>query len=215
MTPVGRYGGVEGPQRVATRRAQLIEAALELLGTEGSHATTVRGICARARLTPRYFYESFSDLDAVVLGVFDEVAQQAAAAVLAALATAPSDARAQAHAAIGTFVEHVTDDPRKARILFVEALGSEALARRRYETLRMFASLVAEQARTFYGVPEETDPVVEITALMLAGGLAETLLAWLDGSLRVTREQLVDDCTDLFVASGAAARRIVAERPRT
>jgi hypothetical protein len=76
----------------------------------------------------------------------------------------------------------------------------------------MFAQLVAEQARSFYGVPNETDPLVELTAPMLAGGLAEALLAWLDGSLRVTREQLIEDCTDLFVACGEASVRLVNAR---
>jgi AcrR family transcriptional regulator len=208
----GRYGGVEAAQRIATRRAQLIEAALELLGTDGWPATTVRGICAHAKLTPRYFYESFEDLDAILLAVFDEIAAEGANAVLIAVGAAEPDARAKSRAAIGAFIELLTDDPRKARVLFIEAMGSEPLARRRFETVRMFARLVAEQARSFYGVAGETDPLVELTALMLAGGLAEALLAWLDGSLRITREQLIEDCTDLFVANGEAAVRLVNAR---
>jgi AcrR family transcriptional regulator len=206
------YGGVGADERKSARRAKLLAAALELLGTEGWQATTVRAICGTARLTPRYFYESFPDRDAVLLAVFDELAQEGAAVVLAAVGKAPDDARAKSRAAIGAFVELVTDDPRKARVLFVEAMGSEALAQRRFETLRMFATLVAEQARQFYGVPGEADPLVEITALMLAGGLAETLLAWLDGTLQVTREQLIDDCSDLFEAMGRTALRLVQHR---
>jgi AcrR family transcriptional regulator len=206
------YGGVGADERRAGRRAKLLDAALDLLGTEGWRGTTVRAICTRARLTPRYFYESFADRDEVLLAVFDEIAQEGAAAVLAAALAAPDDARAKPRAAIGAFVELVTDDPRKARVLFVEAMGSEALARRRFETLRIFAGLVAEQAKQFYRVPGETDPLVEITALMLAGGLAETLLAWLDGTLRVSREQLIDDCADLFEAMGEAVVRLVGKR---
>ncbi len=205
----GRYGGVDATERVATRRAKLTDAALELLGTDGWPATTVRGICAHARLTPRYFYESFEDRDAIVLAVFDEIAADAARAVLEAVVAAPADARAKSRAAIGAFIELITDDPRKARVLFIEAMGSESLARRRFETVRMFARLVAEEARAFYNVPNEPDPLVELTALMLAGGLAEAILAWLDGTLRITREQLIDDCTELFVANGEAAVRLV------
>ena len=40
---------------------------------------------------------------------------------------------------------------------------------------------------------------------MLVGGLAEVLLSWLGGALHVTREQLIDDCTDLFVMMGEGA----------
>jgi AcrR family transcriptional regulator len=211
-TATGLYGGVSADERRSARRARLLESSLQLLGTEGWQATTVRAICSHARLTPRYFYESFADRDEVLLEVFDRIAQEGAAAVLAAVVAAPDDARAKSRAAIAAFVEHVTDDPRKARVLFVEAMGSEQLARRRFETVRLFAALVAEQAKVFYGVPDETDPLVETTALMLAGGLAETLLAWLDGTLRITREQLIDDCADLFEAMGEAANRLVRDR---
>jgi hypothetical protein len=78
--------------------------------------------------------------------------------------------------------------------------------------LRLFAELVAGQAREFYGVPHEPDPLVEITALMLAGGLSEVLLAWLDGTVKVTREQLIEDCADLFEAVGQSAFDLVRRR---
>jgi AcrR family transcriptional regulator len=181
----------------------LLDAALELVGTEGWQAATVRAICTRARLTPRYFYESFADRDELLLALFDELVQEAASQVLGAVAGAEHDARAKARSAIGAFVELVTDDPRKARVLFIEATGSEPLTHRRFETVRMFATLVAQQGREFYRVPGSS--LVDTTALMLVGGLAETLLSWLDGNLRVTREQLIEDCTELFVIMGEGA----------
>ena|SRR5437764_767503 len=200
---MGLYGGVIASERQAGRRARLLEAALELLGTEGWRVTTVRAICAKAKLTPRYFYESFADRDQLLVALFDELVTEAAARVLEAVEGAERDARAKARAAIGAFVELVTDDPRKARVLFMEAVGSEPLALRRFETVRMFATLVAQQGREFYGVDGGT--LADTTALMLVGGLAETLLAWLGGALRVTREQLIDDCTELFVVMGEGA----------
>ena len=90
--------------------------------------------------------------------MFDEIAQEAAATVLEAVRRAPDDARLKARAAIGAFVTLVTEDRRKARVLFVEAMGSEPLARRRFETLRMFSQLVADQAREFYGAAGSRRP---------------------------------------------------------
>jgi AcrR family transcriptional regulator len=210
----GRYGGVDAVDRRAERRGRLLGAALELLGTEGWHAVTVRAVCAGAKLTPRYFYESFVDRDELLVALFDQVAQEGAAAVLDAVSHAPAESRAKAHAAISAFVELVTDDPRKARVLFVEAMGSEPLTRRRFETLRMFAQLLAAQARDFYGMDDVADPFVEESALMLVGGLAEILLGWLDGIIHVTREQLIEDCTALFVTTGEGAVRLVQGRTR-
>jgi AcrR family transcriptional regulator len=209
----GRYGGVEASVRIAGRRNALIEAGLELLGTEGWPATTVRAVCAEANLTPRYFYESFKDLDELLLAVFDEIAGDAAADVLTAVTEAPQDVRAKARAAIAAFVDFLTRDPRRARVLFIEAMGAEALARRRFATVRMFAGLVAQQARSFYRLSDEPDQLVELTALMLAGGLAESLLAWLDGTLDLSREELIEHCTGLFVAAGEAAVELARRRP--
>ena len=97
-------------------------------------------------------------------------------------------------------------------MLFTEAIGSEALAERRRQTLRGFAALVAAQGRAFYGAPASSDRLVELSALMLVGGLSETFAAWLDGEVPATVAELIDDCTALFVAIGEAAARLSLNR---
>src|SRR3954452_9747578 len=98
------YGGLTAAARVEGRRPRLMDAALELMGSEGWSGTSVRAVCREAGLTPRFFYESFGDLDALAVAVFDEITVQATAAILDAVADAPPEPTAQAHAAIATFV---------------------------------------------------------------------------------------------------------------
>jgi hypothetical protein len=113
-------------------------------------------------------------------------------------------------------VHHVTDDPRRARVLFVEALGNEALARRRLDAMHATWQLVASAAREFYAAPPgEADPIGDVAAALLVGGIAELLIAWLDGRLKVTRTQLVDDLAELFVVTGEGAVAIARARART
>ncbi len=185
----------------------MLDAAHDLLGSDGWPATTVRAVCRHAGLTPRYFYESFPSLDSLLVAVFDDVVSDLVEVVLEAVRAAPDNAHAKARAAIGGFVRHVMRDPRRARIVFSEALGSEALARRRSETLHLFAEMIAEQGRAFYGL-RGNERLADTTAYMLAGGLAELLLAWHDGTINSTPEQLIKDCTELFVATGEAAVRM-------
>ena len=64
-----RWTGLPAEERALERRGLLVEAAFHLLGTEGDAATTVRAVCQRARLNPRYFYESFADRDQVVVAL--------------------------------------------------------------------------------------------------------------------------------------------------
>lgn len=198
------YGGVNQEQRVAARRDALVQAGLELLGTEGLQATGVRAVCTRGGLTARYFYESFENLDALLVAVFDAIVAEVAERIVAAALAAPDDARAKAEAAIRAGVELIVEDPRKARVLFVEARSCEALERRRFEAMHGIAAIVAAQGRAFYEIAQP-DRLTDMTAMMLVGGLTETMMAWLDGTLHATQEHLIADCADLFTVMGEAA----------
>ena len=208
----GRYGGVSAEDRRSERRTRLLDAAFELLGTDGWRGTTVRAVCEAAKLNPRYFYESFEDLDALLVAVFDRITLEATAEILAAFDAAPVDAGAKSKATIGAFVMHVTDDPRRARVLFAEALGNEALARRRLDAMHAMWALLARYARAFYGRPDDADPIGDVAAALLAGGLAELVIAWLDGRIAVSREQLVEDVAALWVVTGEGAVAIARSR---
>jgi AcrR family transcriptional regulator len=206
------YAGQSAEHRVEARRRALLDAGLELLGTRGWSATTVRGICTEAGLTARFFYESFAGLDALAVAVFDEIAADATHAVTTAVAAAGGDRRERARAAIDAGVRALTDDPRRARVVFVEALGSEPLMRRRMRTMTALSEVIAGYGREDYAPPVAAEPLLRVTAGLLAGGIAELLIAWIDGALDVTCEELVADCADLFVGVGDAARGIAERR---
>lgn len=194
------YGGVEGDHRKAERRAQLIEAGLDLLGAAGGDSPlTVRGVCKRAGLAARYFYENFTDRDALALAVYDHVIEGLATTTLEAVTAAPPEARAMTRAALENIVHTVADDPRRGRLLFSATLTSPVIADRRLGSTRLFVGLLGGQARDFYGLDESAN--LDLTAQFLVGGLAQTLTAWLDGTLEIDKHDLVDHCTELFLAT--------------
>jgi AcrR family transcriptional regulator len=198
------YGGVPAEQRQAQRRAALLAAALDVIGTEGHARLTVAGLCARAGLNERYFYESFGHLDEVLVAVFDGVIGELTEVIVAAIAEAPDESRAKARAAIGAAIELLTDDARKTRVVFVEALAARALVARRAEVARTFVALIVDQAQQFYGA--ETALRIgswgDFAAAHVLGGLAETMTAWLRGDLAISRDELIERSTDLFVLVG-------------
>jgi AcrR family transcriptional regulator len=195
------YGGLSAQERQAQRRAALLAAALDVIGTEGHARLTVAGLCARAGLNERYFYESFRTLDEVLVAVFDEVIAELAGEIVTAIAAAPDETRAKARAAIAAAVELLTDDSRKTRVVFVEALAARALVARRAEVARTFVALIVGQAQQFYGAETalRIGSWAEFAAAHLLGGLAETMTAWLRGDLAITRDELIERSTDLFV----------------
>ena len=196
------YGGVSAAERRAVRRAALVAAGLDIIGTQGHARLTVAGLCSRAGLNERYFYESFATADDVLIAVFDDVITELTAAIVAAVVAAPQDSRAKSRAAISAAVELLTDDSRKSRVVFVEALAAPALVARRADVARTLVALIVGQAQEFYGA--ETALRVgswgDFAAAYSLGGLAEAMTAWLRGDLPITRDELIDRSTDLFVA---------------
>lgn len=190
----------------------LVDAALELLGTEGAAGTSVRAVCAAARLNPRYFYESFADLEALIVAVYDRLVTELGAAVFAAATMAKDDPAEQVRAMLDTVLRFVEDDPRRGRVLYVEALGSESLNRRRVQTAHALVGLVEKAGAQRNGSLPAGEPIGGIAAAILVGGAGEMVISWLDGRIVATRQQLVDDATQLFIGIGRTAARIAAGR---
>ncbi|HLT69526.1 MAG TPA: TetR/AcrR family transcriptional regulator [Acidimicrobiales bacterium] len=207
-----RWAGVPHDRRRAERRTLLLDAAFDLLGTVGWAGTTVRAVCRAAELNPRYFYESFDDLESLAVAVYDRLVRELTDGVRRAVAAAPDDPRAQARAAIDHIVTFVDEDRRRARILYVEALGSEALNRRRIATGHELVAAVEQYAVERHGPPPTGEQIGRIGAAILVGGMAELVVAWLDGRIPVERDQLVDDATALFLAMADEGVRVAARR---
>jgi AcrR family transcriptional regulator len=206
--------GLSADDRRAERRELLLDAAFELLGTEGWSATTVRAVCQAARLNPRYFYESFDDVDELVVAVYDRLVTQLGTGVMAAVLHAGDEPRAQTRAAIDSIVSFVDEDRRRARVLYVEALGNEALNRRRIETAHQLVTAVELAAAERHGPLPAGEQIGRIGAAILVGGAGELVVSWLDGRIAVSRDQLVDDATEILLAIGEAAARLATSRSR-
>jgi len=204
--------GLAADDRRAERRTLLLDATFELLGTEGWSGTTVRAVCQHARLNPRYFYESFDDLDALIVAVYDRLIAELGGAVMEALAEAGADPGEQTRAALRRIIDFVGEDPRRGKVLYIEALGNEALNRRRIETAHLLVATVEEHAAALQGAPPAGEPIGRIGAALLVGGVGELIVAWVDGRLQVDRDQLVDDAAALLLAMGEAAARLAAAR---
>lgn len=105
------YGGVTGEERVAQRRRKLIDAGTNLFGSPASGSVRVKDVAAAAGLTERYFYESFTDLNALFRAVFEAAADAIEARVSAAMVDAPVDSFARVSIALRTTVDVLSGDP--------------------------------------------------------------------------------------------------------
>ncbi|MDT8912602.1 TetR/AcrR family transcriptional regulator [Amycolatopsis sp. PS_44_ISF1] len=197
--PGRTWAGTTLDDRRAARRGRLVAAGLDLLGTEGSAAVSVRAVCRQAKLTERYFYESFADREELVAAVYEHVGAQAREVLAAAVLGAP-DARSRAERAVTAFAELVLDDPRRGRVLLLAPLTDPALTRRGLHLMPVFTALVGEQLTR----GDETGR--RLVAIGLVGALSNVFIACLDGTLHVSRERLVAHCVRLVLEADASDR---------
>ncbi|MGH3431397.1 MAG: TetR/AcrR family transcriptional regulator [Thermocrispum sp.] len=200
MTSATRtWAGTTLADRRAIRRGQLIDAGIELLGGGDTAAVSVRAVCRTARLTERYFYESFADRDALMLAVYEHVAETARHALLDAMVDVEPHSEELARAAVTAFVELLIDDPRNGTVLLLAPLTDPALNQRGSELLPAFTALIHDQ------LPDTYDDVDrKLTASSLIGALTYLFISYLDGSLDVPRERLIDHAVRILVAAASA-----------
>lgn len=191
-----------------------MEAGFNLLGTEGTSGTTVRAVCAAAELNARYFYESFEDIDALLIAVYDKVGADMAAALADVQLPEGVDPVKAARVGMDALVSFVDEDRRRARILYVEALGNVALARHRVALDQEVVLSLEARAIEAAGSWPQGERVGRVGAAMLVGGLGEVLRDWVEGRIDVSRDQLVDDLAALTLALGAATEQIARSRAK-
>jgi AcrR family transcriptional regulator len=192
------YRGIDAARRLADRRGRLLAAGLDLLGADqqDTRALTVRAVCGRAGLTPRYFYESFGDKDEFVGAVFDWVVADLATTTQAAVAAVP--AREQSHAGMANVVRTIAGDARVGRLLFSTQLADAVVVRKRAESTALFAMLLGQHAGDMLRIT--ANDRVKAGAHFGVGGVGQTISAWLAGDIRLEPDQLVDQLASLLDA---------------
>jgi AcrR family transcriptional regulator len=192
---------VSADERRLARRERLLDAGLALLGSKGWEQTTMTAVCSAAKLTERYFYESFRNRDELLLAVLDRTAEQIRLAIVAALRSTTGDAAAAVRDAVDAFVDVLVGDPPVARVVLVESVAAPTLRERRGQLVRDFAGRIVAQNRQLFGAAALPSPQAEIQALLYVGGVAELFAAWSTGALDASRAQVVDAAVALFGAS--------------
>ncbi|WP_328601876.1 TetR/AcrR family transcriptional regulator [Nocardia terrae] len=186
----GTWGGRTQEERRAERRERLLSAGLDIWLENGWAAVTMRGVCTRAGLNDRYFYEHFADRDQLLGAVWDDVGFQVLAELSAVVAeNLQHPALGILHLAIARAVGLQSEGP--ARILFGDHAGSRVLEERRSEMLTEATDLLIATARPYLrpGV-DESD--LRMGVLMGIGGFIELLTAWRTGTVTADADRIID-----------------------
>jgi AcrR family transcriptional regulator len=200
-----RYRGLSVEERRAQRRERLLEAGLELFGTEGYAGSSIRAVSAAASLNSRYFYESFSSREDLLYNVYKDAIAAIALAVVEATAKADT-VEDQARLGLRAAWTVMTEDRRKARVIVLEVVGvSERLERLRRENRHAFADILVNNAMSIAGddITLRMDPL--LTARGLIGAGMDLLVDWIHGDVSASPEEIVDHLTKMYTAVALAS----------
>jgi len=186
-----RYGGQSQEARVQERREKLMRAAAALYGRLGPAGASVTAICAEASLTPRYFYESFANREALLLAVFRAVCARLLDQIGAAI-----DPRDPAASGVAAFFRLLGEHPDLARVFLVEAEHDDAEMRAvGRATMMAFADML---------MPDGPDDLARAGAI---GAILRMARFWIEAEYRRPADE-VASLAQRFVAIGRDGRSV-------
>lgn len=212
-TPVGRrFRGLAPAERQQQRREQFIEAGLDLFGTRGFHAVGVRELCTQARLTERYFYESFSNREALFQTVYDRAFEKIRDAVTRAIAAAPREVRQLSRAAIRALLETLRGDPRLSRVLLIDVLsiGADVSAQSRLAT-QSLVDLTTQIMQALYPELPKQGVHIALIANGLVGSTIYLIMQWAFNGFREPLDVIVEHCALFYDALELQAAHMTAK----
>lgn len=201
------YGGRLPAERRKVRRERLMDAALELFGTDGYAKTQIERLCTRAGVATRHFYEEFASREALLRLTYDRVIEHTKRRVQGALEDAGDDPRRRAFVSIDAFLHAYLDDPRRGRIACIEIVGVSAeLEAHRRDVILGFASMIAAESERSAraGILPMRD--FTLASIAIAGAINELAIECLIRRPAPSFENVRDELVALVVATMLGAR---------
>ena len=194
-----RYRGSAAQERKALRRQQLIDAASEVYGRNGYRHSGVKQVCDAAGLTQRYFYESFSHSDDLLIACYEQAARQLREEITASAEAAGPHRLERGRAMLLAYFCALKARPLMANLLLVEIRGispavDKAIIRALHDMSRDLTRVVARPGHE----PDELlhagimGGVIHIALHWMATGYSQSVEHVTETALRLSGTMLTD-----------------------
>lgn len=195
------YRGVSQEQRMKVRREAFLKAGMHLFGTNGYRATTVRDLCGEAKLTDRYFYQSFDGTEdllcAVYVSIMDDLESQLNQ-LYQGFEQAQVDAR---RVVLKTFFESMRN-PVVAKIVLVEVLGVSQRVDNLYQQNNLrFCNFLLSGINKLYGGLRPVSSELYV-CMGILGAINQIAVYWTLSDYRDPIDTLIDSA--LAIIEGCA-----------
>ncbi|UOH75154.1 TetR family transcriptional regulator [Acinetobacter schindleri] len=202
MTKERQFKGLSMAERQQARREKLIEAGIQAYGTHGFFSVTVKDICTEAKLTERYFYESFKKSEHLFQTIFLKLIDELQQNVMQAMMQASSDPKRMIEAGLTALLTTLRDNPRMARIIYIDAMLVQELHNQAtiHETMGRFDRMI--QAFVMLMMPNLSRSAQEISLVStgLNGYVTQIAIRWVMSGFKQSMEEVLASCSIVFLA---------------
>ena len=137
----------------------------------------MRGVCSRAALNDRYYYEEFKTRDELLVAAWDGVRNQMLGEVSATFAERVGQPPVETiRAAISIVVLRISQDAGRAQILLTQHVGSSTLQDRRAVALQEATQLVMAASKPHLK-PDADEMALRMDTFVAVGGFVEAPFA--------------------------------------
>ena len=164
-----------------------------VFGRDGFRAATVRGLCREAGLTDRYFYESFDNLEALLMAVYQQQMDRIRDNMVASLQRAvDASAEDKIRAMLEAYFQ-MLEDPHVARVCMVELEGVSAEVEQLYHgVILAYSQLLIELAQAEFPEQNMDAEEAEVLSIALVGAMRQTGTHWFLSQHRLPRDKMVN-----------------------
>lgn len=197
-----QFKGLSLAERKQARREKLIEAGIQAYGTHGFFSVTVKDICNQAKLTERYFYESFQKSEQLFQTIFLEQIEILQSTMMQAIVQASPDPRKMVTAGLSALFNLLKNDPRLARIIYIDAtlvqeLHKQAIIR---ETMDKFDRMIHAFVMSLMPQITQTEQEISLVATGLNGYVTQVAIRWVISGFKQPQDEIVAACELVFIA---------------
>ena len=202
------YHGLDLQERKDVRRKMLIEAGLELFGTSGYRNSSVKNVCDYLELTERYFYESFSNRESLLIAVFESQARELDERLRRISDDPALNSQERLKKVLAEFFSFVRKDPRRGRILMFEVLGVSATVDQAYQAaVRNLAALLENPCLgLFRSGNRQSGRARRVLSIGLVGAITQIAIQWMLDNFATPESVVVKKSLEIYQAVADAER---------
>ena len=197
-----QFKGLSLTERKQARREKLIEAGIAMYGTQGFFSVTVKDVCNEAKLTERYFYESFKKSEELFQTVFLKMIEKMQTCLTQAVLMAAPEPNNMVTAGLSALLSTIKDDPRMARIIYIDAMLVQDLHNQAtiQETLTQFDRIIQGFVMiTMPNAPHSAEGV-SLMATGLNGYVTHIIIRWVSEGFKQPLEDVLAACCAVFLS---------------